>query len=152
MAVPYGKRFPIEFDEVFPEGALMVGVVEPDMEYLSREEQHRGRRPKQNKDENSGLLLWKVTVTDPSATRKNDASVTVTIAAPHQPVPPEGVEVAPGFKVRLVVFEGLTVTPKIEGQGEYKRLGYSVRATGLRGAQVKAAGRGAGSVEQKPAA
>jgi hypothetical protein len=27
MAVPYGKRFPIEFDELFPEGAYVVGAV-----------------------------------------------------------------------------------------------------------------------------
>lgn len=151
MPVPYGKRFPIEFEEMFPDGALMVGAVEPDMEYLSREEQNRGKRAKQNKDELSSLLLWKVTVTDPSATRRNDASVVVSIAAPHQPVPPEGVEIAPGVTVRLVVFESLTVTPKIEGQGEYKRLGYTARATGMRGVQTRAAGRG-GQAEQKPAA
>jgi hypothetical protein len=24
MAVPYGKRFPIEFDELFPQGAYVV--------------------------------------------------------------------------------------------------------------------------------
>jgi hypothetical protein len=151
MPVPYGKRFPIEFEEMFPDGALMVGAVEPDMEYLSREEQNRGRKPKQNKDDITGLLLWKVTVTDPSATRKNDASVVVVIAAPHQPVPPEGVEIAPGVKVRLVVFEGLTVTPKLEGQGEYKRLGYTARATGMRGVQARSTSRPS-SAEQKPAA
>ena len=139
------------FDEMFPEGALMVGAVEPDMEYLSREQQGRGRRAKQNTDEITGLLLWKVTITDPSATRKNDASVVVVIAAPHQPVPPEGIDIAPGVKVRPVVFEGLTVTPKIEGQGEYKRLGYAARATGMRGVQARATGRPAAAGDSKAA-
>lgn len=151
MPVPYGKRFPIEFDEMFPDGALMVGAIEPDMEYLSREDQARGRRPKQHTDEATGLLLWKVTVTDPSATRKNDASLVVIIAAPHQPVPPDGIDIAPGVKVRPVVFEGLTVTPKIEGQGEYKRLGYAARATGMRGVQMRGAGRPTPAGDQKAA-
>ncbi len=151
MPVPYGKRFPIEFTEMFPDGALMVGVVEPDMEYLSREQQGRGRRAKQNTDEATGLLLWKVTVTDPSATRKNDASLVVVIAAAQQPVAPEGIEIAPGVKVCPVVFEGLTVAPKLEGQGEYKRLGYAARATGMRGVQLRGAGKPAPAGDQKAA-
>jgi hypothetical protein len=152
MAVPYGRRFAIEFDELFPQGAVMIGEITPDNEYQSKEDKAKGRPIKQRIDEETGERLWKVTVTDPSATRDGDKSVTVQMTAPHQPVPPEGVEIAPGVKVRLVVFEGVTVQPKLEGNGEFKRIGYIVRARGMRGVQTRATGRTSVPAEQKPAA
>ena len=36
MAVPYGKRYPIEFDELFPEGAYVVGAVTAMTEYHAK--------------------------------------------------------------------------------------------------------------------
>jgi len=58
MAVPYGTRFAANFDQVFPMGALMVGTVAPDMEYLSQEDKARGRQAKQKLDEQTGKRLW----------------------------------------------------------------------------------------------
>ena len=36
MAVPYGTRFPVDFDLVFPQGAYIIGEVMPVTEYQSQ--------------------------------------------------------------------------------------------------------------------
>ncbi|GAA2680770.1 MULTISPECIES: hypothetical protein [Actinosynnema] len=149
MAVPYGSRFGASFDQVFPMGALMVGGVVPDVEYLSAEDKARGKQPKQRVDERSGKRQWKVVVTDPSAEKERDASVTVTILADAQPVPPQAVQVMPGVEVRPVAFDGLTVEPRVMGD-RYKYQGFTVRATGLLSPQVGTK-RAAEKPEQKAA-
>lgn len=131
MAIERGEQFPIPFERVFPKGAVMVGEVQPWMEYQSREDRARGREARQRTDERTGLRIYKVTVSDPSATRDQEKSVTVQITAEVQPVPPEGVEVQPDVVVRPVEFEGMTAEPRVEGTGEFKRLGYVLRATGM---------------------
>lgn len=86
MAVLYGTRFAAGFDQVFPSGALMVGVVVPDMEYLSPEDRAQGKQAEQRIDEATGLRQWKVVVTDPSAEKERNASVTVIVTAgPSRP-------------------------------------------------------------------
>ncbi|OLT10146.1 hypothetical protein BJF78_29235 [Pseudonocardia sp. CNS-139] len=130
MAVPYGTRFAAGFEQVFPSGALMVGGVVPDMEYLSPEDRARGKQAKQRIDEATGLRQWKVVVTDPSAEKERDASVTVVITAEVQPVPPSAVQVMPGVEVRPVVFEGLTVEPRVMGE-RFKYQGFTIRAKGI---------------------
>ncbi|MGH8572777.1 MAG: hypothetical protein ACREX8_09395 [Gammaproteobacteria bacterium] len=142
MAVPAGHRFPIEFDTVFPEGAYVTGV-EPVFEYG---QQTGGGVKRQAKDERSGELLWAVSVTDPSG-KGRQAAVTVKIAAPHQPVPPETIA---GTPFRPVLFDGLTATPYLDDHT--KRLAYSLRATGMRAVQARTASRSSGPAEQKPAA
>jgi hypothetical protein len=67
MAVPYGKRFPMEFDELFPEGAYVVGEVTAVTEYQSQEAKARNRPVRPRIDEASGLPIFKVTIADPSA-------------------------------------------------------------------------------------
>ncbi|GAA0607835.1 hypothetical protein GCM10010174_26310 [Kutzneria viridogrisea] len=154
MAVPYGTRFAAGFDQVFPMGALMVGVVAPDMEYLSQEDKARGRQPKQKVDEQSGKRLWKVVVTDPSAEKERDASVTVLITADVQPVPPTAVQVMPGVEVRPVIFEGLTVEPRVMGD-KFRYQGFTIRATGIVGVAKSGPGKsgsGQSTSEQKTAA
>ena len=47
MAVPRGTRFEVEHDQVFAEGAAIVGPVGADMEYVSNEDKARGKQPKQ---------------------------------------------------------------------------------------------------------
>ncbi|WP_367133550.1 hypothetical protein [Saccharothrix sp. HUAS TT1] len=138
MAVPYGTRFEAAFDQVFPMGALMVGEVAPDMEYMSVEDKGRGRQAKQRVDERTGKRQWRVVVTDPSAEKERDASVTVTLLADVQPVPPQAVEVMPGVEVWPVAFEGLTVEPRVMGD-RYKYQGFAIRATGLVSPQTGAA-------------
>jgi len=137
MAVPYGTRFEASFDQVFPMGALMVGEVSPDMEYMSQEDKARGKQAKQKIDERSGKRQWKVVVTDPSAEKERDASVTVTLLADVQPVPPHAVQVMPGVEVRPVAFEGLTVEPRVMGD-RFKYQGFTIRATGIASPQVGA--------------
>ncbi|MDX8143941.1 hypothetical protein SK854_17615 [Lentzea sp. BCCO 10_0061] len=158
MAVPYGTRFEAAFDQVFPMGALMVGEVAPDMEYMSQEDKARGKQAKQKIDERSGKRQWKVVVTDPSAEKERDASVTITVLADVQPVPPQAVQVMPGVEVRPVAFEGLTVEPRVMGD-RFKYQGFIIRATGIASLQVgtppkresKPAGQ-QGQSEQKTAA
>ncbi|GAA0254732.1 hypothetical protein GCM10010492_64420 [Saccharothrix mutabilis subsp. mutabilis] len=147
MAVPYGTRFAASFDQVFPMGALMVGEVAPDMEYLSAEDRGRGKQAKQRVDERTGKRQWKVVVTDPSAEKERDASVTVTILADVQPVPPQSVQVMPGVEVRPVSFEGLTVEPRVMGD-KFRYQGFTIRATGIASPQVGGAPKRSG---EKPA-
>ncbi len=150
MPVQYGERFGIEFDRVFQDGAVILGTVEAVMEFQSREDRAKGRPVRYRVDERTGLRLFKVTVSDPSAARDADKSVQVFITAEVQPVPPEGTEVAPGIVVRPVVFEGMTVEPRVEGTGEFKRLGYVLRATGMRAPSTKPTPRSSTSSESRP--
>jgi hypothetical protein len=128
MAVPYGKRFPIEFDELFPEGAYVVGAVTAVTEYQSQEDKARNRPVRPRLDEVSGLPLFKVTIADPSAEKDRDKSITVEIAAKVQPVPPPAVN---GLPFRPVVLEGLTVQPRAEASGQAKWITWVIRATGM---------------------
>ncbi|MFI6030207.1 hypothetical protein [Amycolatopsis magusensis] len=129
MAVARGTRFEIDHDQVFPEGAAIVGPVTPDMEYVSNEDKARGKQPKQKIDEQTGLPQWKVTVTDPSAEKDRDKSATVTLLDRVQPVPPAAA--IAGFDFRPVVFEGLTVEARVMGE-KFKYQGWVLRATGMR--------------------
>ena len=128
MAVPWGVRFEMAHDAVFPQGAAIVGQVVPDMEYLSSEDKARGRQPKQKIDDVTGLPQWKVTVSDPSAEKDRDKSVAVTLLGKVQPVPPPAA--VAGLDLRPVVFEGLTGEPRVMGE-RFKYLGWVFRATGM---------------------
>lgn len=129
MAVPYGKRFPIEFGELFPQGAYVVGEVSAVTEYQSQEDKARNRPVRPRIDEASGLPIFKVTVADPSAEKDRDKSITVEIAAKVQPVPPAAVN---GLPFRPVMLDGLTVQPRAETSGQAKWITWVVRATGMR--------------------
>ncbi|TVT48102.1 hypothetical protein FNH05_18195 [Amycolatopsis rhizosphaerae] len=99
MAIPGGYRFTVPFDDIFPEGAFVLGV-----EQAFDWDKNGNKTPA--KDSVTGKLVWNVQVTDPSAKGKNTGTV-VKIAADVQPVPPETV---PGLPFRPVVFERLTAT------------------------------------------
>src|ERR1044072_5946728 len=88
MAVPFGMRFPVDFDAVFPQGAYIVGDVMPVTEYQSQEDKARNRPVRPRIDEATGLPIFKVTIADPSAEKARDKSITVEVAAKVQPVPP----------------------------------------------------------------
>jgi len=155
MAVPRGTRFQLDHGTVFPQGAAVVGPVTPDMEYVSMEDKARGRQPQQRKDDVTGLPQWKVTVTDPSADKDRDRSVTVVVLDKVQPVPPPAA--VSGFDLRPVFFEGLTVEPRVMGE-KFKYQGWVLRATAMRppSGAVKPAGTAKSAAgqpgEQKPAA
>ncbi|MGH3827355.1 MAG: hypothetical protein ACRDQX_09305 [Pseudonocardiaceae bacterium] len=155
MAVPYGKRFPMKFDELFPHGAYVVGEVTAVREYQSQEDKARNRPVRPRIDEASGLPIFKVTIADPSAEKDRDKSVTVEIAARVQPVPPTAVN---GLPFRPVVLEGVTVQPRAEVSGQAKWITWVVRATGMR-AVTERSGKGTdarpgapGSVDVRSAA
>ncbi|MEC3978615.1 hypothetical protein [Amycolatopsis sp. H20-H5] len=133
MAIIRDHRFGIEFGEAFPQGLVMVGEVSPDNEYQSREDKAAGRPVRQKVDEGSGLRQWVCTVTDPDEIKAKRASFEITLLAAVQPVP-SSAEVLPGM--RPIELEGLTAAPKVAGQGEYKYLSYTYRATGFRAAGV----------------
>lgn len=147
MAVPYGKRFPMEFDELFPMGAFILGEVTPVTEYQSQDDRARNRPVRPRVDEATGLPLFRVTIADPSAEKDRDKSVTVEIASKVCPVPPP---VAPGMPFRPVVLEGVTVQPRAETSGQAKWITWVVRATGFKQPGVSA-GTGKPTGESKAA-
>ena len=154
MAVPYGKRFPMEFDELFPNGAYVVGEVTAVREYQSQEDTARNRPVRPRIDEASGLPIFKVTIADPSAEKDRDKSITVEIATRVQPVPPATVN---GLPFRPVVLEGITVQPRAEVSGQAKWITWVVRATDMRAVTEKsgktdARPGAAGSVDVRSAA
>ncbi|OXM66191.1 MULTISPECIES: hypothetical protein [Amycolatopsis] len=143
MAISRGHRFPIEFDDAFPQGLVMVGEISPDNEYQSREDRAAGRPARQRVDEVTGKRQWKATVTDPSEPNAKRASFELTFLADVQPVPTTS-EVLPGM--RPVELEGLTAEPRVAGNGEFKYQSFVFRATGF-----KAANSGGGRAGKAPA-
>lgn len=126
------NRFKISMIDVFPHGAYLVSDVEQVRDF----DKSSPGRPVQAVDKESGLPVWAVTAldADPEA-RRGDKTVTVKIAARHQPIPPEA---PPGLPFRPVEFEGLTVTPYVQESGSRPRVAYSLRATGMRAPQLGA--------------
>src|SRR5436309_14211888 len=123
-------RFKVSMGDVFPHGAYVVSEVEPvrDFEKSTRE------RAVQATDKESGLLVWSVSVLDADPDARKDAkTVTVKIAASHQPIPPEAMA---GLPFRPVEFDGLTVTPYVNDNGGRPRIAYSLRAAGMRAPQI----------------
>jgi hypothetical protein len=155
MAVPYGKRFPMEFNELFPEGAYVVGEVTALTEYQSQEDKARNRSVRSRIDEVSGLSIFKVTIADPSAKKDRDKSITVEITSRVQPVPPAAVS---GLPFRSMVLEGVTVQPRAEASGQAKWITWVGRATGMHavhersGKSTNAKLGAAGSVDVRSAA
>jgi hypothetical protein len=119
------RRFKITHDEVFPFGAYLISEVGPVFDF----EKSTKDTKVQQVDKDTGLLLWSVDVldADPDASRKS-RTVSVKIAAKHQPVPPPAQE---GSPFRLVVFEGLSALPYIEESGNFSRIAWSFKAEGL---------------------
>ena len=102
MGIPAGHRFPITFDELFPQGFFVLSV-DRATEYSE------GKQPRPAVDKLTGLPVWTVQGTDPSAKGKNTGQV-VKIASEYQPVPPETLA---GTPFRPAVFRGLKVTPYV---------------------------------------
>lgn len=141
MAV--SRRMEVVFGSVFPAGAYLVGEVEPVFDF-NQEKRADGSRPQQI-DPDTGELIWTVPVldADPEA-RKQEKTINVKISARHQPVPPSNPTDAPFVPVE---FEGLTVTPWIDDNGQRPRLAWSFRAAGMKepGKASKASGSSSAS-------
>ena len=131
----------MEHGQVFPFSCWMVGEVEPRRDF----DQSTREKFVQATDRDSGLPLWQVQVVDADPEARETA-VTVYIAAPVQPVPPEP---TPGLPFRLVEFEGLTVRPWVRqtSPNSKGKLVWDFKATGIRApamAGKAAAGNGRG--------
>jgi hypothetical protein len=115
-------RFAVEFGEVFPFGAFVLGV-EPSMAFSAD-----ASAPKvQERDKETGQLVWVVRALDANEeAARFGAEFKVKISADHQPVPPEKL---PGFPFPPAEFDGLTITPYANNKG---RIAHSFRASGLR--------------------
>lgn len=114
---------PVSFDDVFPHGANALDVAP-----LEDFDKPQGT-DRQSRDKTSGERLWAVRVMDPDPdARKGQAEVSVKIAAPVQPVPPDG---RGGLPFRPVVFEGLTLTPYVDQRGSRPRIASSMRASSM---------------------
>ncbi|MER7006665.1 hypothetical protein ABT297_26985 [Dactylosporangium sp. NPDC000555] len=133
--VPNSVRYPVPFHYAFPAGALFLGVdKQADFDKLRSEDN-------QARDEH-GVRIWVVTVMDqdPEAAKfGRSPQVKVKIAAPHQPVPPEPLQVA-GMSITPVAFTNLMVTPYNDSslcKGDRQphrcraRLAWSYRASGM---------------------
>ncbi|MGH3500959.1 MAG: hypothetical protein ACRDQA_08705 [Nocardioidaceae bacterium] len=117
---------PVQFGDVFPHGAYAMGV-EPlrDFDKSTRE------NPVQARDKTTSELLWAVDVIDADP-ESREKQVRMKVTAPHQPVLPEAVS---GVPFRPVEFDGMTITPYVNGRG---RISYSVRATQMHAPKVGA--------------
>ena len=124
MAMP--RRFPIDFGVVFPYGAYAVGEVQPVRDY------DRSTRDNvvQAHDPDTGIPLWSVEVVDadPDA-KKSNRTTAIKVQAKVQPVLPESM---PGLPFAAVEFTGMTATAYIEESGDFSRIAWSLRATGVR--------------------
>lgn len=119
------------FEDAFPKGLFLLGDVEPMLEFNSdRNAPKRQRQDLDAEGNGTGKRLWKATVTDPAAPNARQASFDLVFVADVMPVPSTP-ELAPGM--RPIVLEGLQVKPKIAGQGEFKSIGWNIRATGFAG-------------------
>lgn len=121
------KRFPVQHDAVFPNGCYLVDEVTPVLDFQAPARPD-GSKPQQL-DKDTNLPLWQVQVldADPEAT-KRDKTVSVKIAAAHQPVPPTN---DTPFPFTLVQFTDLTALPWIDDSGNRPRIAWSFKATGL---------------------
>ena len=123
MAIP--RKIPVDFATVFPYGAYMVGEVAPVRDYdrSTRESVIQGVDP------DTGLLLWGIDVVDadPEA-KKSNRTMTVKVGAKVQPV----LDKAEGdLPFRPVEFTGMTATAYIEESGNFSRIAWSLRASGV---------------------
>jgi hypothetical protein len=130
-------RFPVDFGEVFPFGAFVLGV-EPSMAFSADP-----RAPKvQERDKETGQLVWVVRALDANEdAARFGAEFKVKVTADHQPVPPAKIA---GFPFAPVEFDGLTITPYANNKG---RIAHSFRASGLRAP----AGRGRAAADKSAA-
>jgi hypothetical protein len=121
MALKGGSRFPVAMAEVFPHGCHLV----PDSisEAIDYDEETKRRSPAHDKLTGKPVFQVRVIDLDPELSGRS-REVVVKVVADRMPVPPTRAPFEP------VEFENLTVTPYVIDRT--KRLGYSLRATGIK--------------------
>jgi len=130
------RRFPMPFEVAFPTGLFVISEVEAVLDF----DKSTKDRKVQQFDPETGHPLWQVTCLDPDPeAKKSQKTVTVKIAAKHQPVPPENKDGSPFTPVE---FDGLMALPWIEESGNFSKISWSFRAEEMR---APSAGKKAGS-------
>ncbi|MEV0581302.1 plasmid replication, integration and excision activator [Nonomuraea sp. NPDC050310] len=120
---------PVTFNQVFPHGCYAVGEVEPVKDF----EASSNGRFVQARDKHTGELVWQIPVMDADPSLKAaQKTVAVKVLSPVQPVPPAPVA---GLPITPVEFDGLTITPYVNGSG---RLAYSIKATQMHAPRTSA--------------
>ncbi len=83
----------------------------------------------QARDRDTGLPMWQVEALDGDpAAPKRSRTVTIKFAAPAQPTAPIN---SSGTPFTPVVFEDLMALPYIERSGDFSRIAWSFRASGM---------------------
>ncbi|MGS2808431.1 hypothetical protein [Nocardia sp. MW-W600-9] len=124
---------PTDFAAVFPQGLILVGEIEPDQEFSSDRNAPKRQKIDVDRDGNgSRKRLWKATVMDPAGAGKGAKNTGLDITFVSDVVPtPSSAEAMPGF--RPIALEGLMLKPRVVGNGEFKSIGFYIRATGIVG-------------------
>ncbi|MEV6340274.1 hypothetical protein AB0M12_36800 [Nocardia vinacea] len=116
-------RFPVPFESHFHAGCFQLGPVRADTEYTG----DANRSGPHRRDPVTGLLQWKITVSDPAVRNARRTSYEIILLADEEPVPTTA-EIADNL--RPITLTGVTLQPRIGGQNEFKYQDYIVRATG----------------------
>lgn len=124
MSIP--KWLHLDHEQVFSCGAFVVSEVTPMIDF----EKSSGENRVQARDRDTGVPMWQVEVLDgdPSAPKRS-RTVTVKFAAPTQPAAPSN---SSGTPFTPVLFEDLMALPYIERSGDFSRIAWSFRASGMR--------------------
>ena len=124
MSIP--KWLQIGHEQVFSLGAFLVSEVTPMIAF----DKSSGDNRVQATDRDTGSPMWQVEVLDGDpAAPKRSRTVTVKFAAQTQPAAPTN---SSGTPFTPVVFDGLMALPYIERSGDFSRIAWSFRATGMR--------------------
>ncbi|MEB3062492.1 plasmid replication, integration and excision activator [[Mycobacterium] zoologicum] len=119
------KWLQIGNDQVFSLGAYLVSEVTPMIDF----DKSAGDNRVQATDRDTGVPMWQVEVLDGDpAAPKRSRTVTVKFAAQTQPTAPANTS---GTPFTPVVFEGLMALPYIERSGDFSRIAWSFRASGM---------------------
>lgn len=138
MSIP--KWLQLTHDQVFPCGAFVVSEVMPMIDF----DKSSGENRVQATDRETGAPMWQVEVLDGDpAAPKRSRTVTVKFASPTQPVAPTNTS---GTPFTPVIFEGLIALPYIERSGDFSRIAWSFRASGMTAPGKSPAASNAGRV------
>lgn len=123
MSIP--KWLQIGHDQAFSLGAFLVSDVTPMIDF----DKSSGENRVQARDRDTGLPMWQVEALDGDpAAPKRSRTVTIKFAAAAQPTTPTN---SSGTPFTPVVFEDLTALPYIEKSGDFSRIAWSYRASGM---------------------
>ncbi|WP_028479108.1 hypothetical protein [Nocardia sp. CNY236] len=122
---------PTDFRSVFPKGVLLLGDIEAQTEFSEDRNALKRQAVDLDREGNgSGKRMWKATIMDRAGGKANQASFDVTFVVDQVPVPSEP-EVMEGL--RPIELEGLLLKPRVVGNGQFKSIGFYIRATGIKG-------------------